>query len=657
MTFVQEEHADKVPEILDELSQLSYEDLIATEFYAEVLGRISSLYPVGYASAWLIEGTRLKQACRIGEARASDETAIFKLVEESARSGQARLIVPGASQADVASENPTPNLLAISAVVDGDRRFAVIQMSLPRDLSSQQQEGCFRLLTIVSDIAANYHRNLELAQLREQRLYWQAIDRFAASVNGSLSPADVSFLIANDGRQVIGCDRLLLLENHGSKYRLRAVSGLDTVNRRSNLVRGAELLASRVATIGELFEYPSESPWPEPLSEVVEAFVDESGTSQLVAMPLREPQEDPDDSDAAREEIVGVLIAENFSGDAISRNRFHAVARHSQRALQNVRQHQRVFLLPLWAMIGNMAWVVRARTWPKLLVAVSVLATVLLGAVFVPADFNLAADGTLQPTTRNYIFAPDDGVVDRLHVDHRSRVQEGDLVASLQSFAADLKLEEVQGELDTTVNKLRSVRTSRTDTTAGSLTQLQLNQLAAEEEELVQWQTSLQRQLALLQEHKKRLEIRAPIAGEVITWDLRNLLTARPVMKGQILMTVADLNGDWQLELHLPDRRIGHLRDAQRESSEPLGVSFILATDPGSTFRGILRETDDVTSVDDAQTLGLRVVVDIDEDEISRLRAGAKVMAQIECGRRSIGYVWLHELFEFVQSRILFRLF
>jgi hypothetical protein len=38
------------------------------------------------------------------------------------------------------------------------------------------------------------------------------------------------------------------------------------------------------------------------------------------------------------------------------------------------------------------------------------------------------------------------------------------------------------------------------------------------------------------------------------------------------------------------------------------------------------------------------------------LRPGATVTTKIYCGRASIGYVWLHDLIAFVQTKILFPL-
>ena len=49
----------------------------------------------------------------------------------------------------------------------------------------------------------------------------------------------------------------------------------------------------------------------------------------------------------------------------------------------------------------------------------------------------------------------------------------------------------------------------------------------------------------------------SPAAGTVITWDLEARLKERPVARGQELMRVGDLGGQWQLELHMPEDRLG----------------------------------------------------------------------------------------------------
>jgi hypothetical protein len=48
------------------------------------------------------------------------------------------------------------------------------------------------------------------------------------------------------------------------------------------------------------------------------------------------------------------------------------------------------------------------------------------------------------------------------------------------------------------------------------------------------------------------------------------------------------------------------------------------------------------------------VTVRVDPSRLPVLRPGATVVAKIDCGRRALGFVWFHDLIEFVQTRLLF---
>jgi hypothetical protein len=74
------------------------------------------------------------------------------------------------------------------------------------------------------------------------------------------------------------------------------------------------------------------------------------------------------------------------------------------------------------------------------------------------------------------------------------------------------------------------------------------------------------------------------------------------------------------------------------------------------THRGTLQEVHQRAEVRGEEGNVVLVRVAIDKRQLSQLRRGASVVAQVHCGRRSLGYVWFHDLVEFVQSRILFRL-
>jgi hypothetical protein len=88
-----------------------------------------------------------------------------------------------------------------------------------------------------------------------------------------------------------------------------------------------------------------------------------------------------------------------------------------------------------------------------------------------------------------------------------------------------------------------------------------------------------------------------------------------------------------------------------------LEVSYILATEPGKTRYGKVTEIHRSAEIrgDEGNTVLIKVA--IDKSDVPDPRPGATVTAQVYCGRRSLGYVLLHDVVAFIQSRILFRYF
>jgi hypothetical protein len=182
------------------------------------------------------------------------------------------------------------------------------------------------------------------------------------------------------------------------------------------------------------------------------------------------------------------------------------------------------------------------------------------------------------------------------------------------------------------------------------------NQLTAEEAEVQELLNSLSQQHEVLKAQRDELIVRSPLTGQVVTWNVRQSLQSRPVQRGQVLMQVADTLGAWVLEVEVPDDRVGHVLEAQREGRAGLAVSFMLATEPGVIYRGNIEKTALATDVRPSDKANVLMTVGVDRNEIRGLRPNATVVAHIECGRRSLGFVWFHGLWEALQRKVLFWL-
>ena len=144
-------------------------------------------------------------------------------------------------------------------------------------------------------------------------------------------------------------------------------------------------------------------------------------------------------------------------------------------------------------------------------------------------------------------------------------------------------------------------------------------------------------------------------------------LPGRPVTQGDMLLQVADLTGDWHLEVLMPESRMRFVSeawtDAQKEG-KPLEVTFYLATHPADLFTGQVKlvETTSEARGEDGNSVLLRV--EFSDGELQKLRdliggdpkVGTEAIVKVHCGQASIGYVYLHDLIDFVQGQVLFRL-
>lgn len=164
--------------------------------------------------------------------------------------------------------------------------------------------------------------------------------------------------------------------------------------------------------------------------------------------------------------------------------------------------------------------------------------------------------------------------------------------------------------------------------------------------------TELQEQVKRLTARSEELIVRAPIDGVVATFQLRQKLLRRPVSRGDRLLDVMDTDCEWRLELDVPEKRLGHLRDGgEKYATDELPVQFVMATHPEVTYAGTVQHVNSRTEVSPKNESVLRVRIAISSAEIpeDQRRIGADVKAKIDCGERSLGYCLFGDVIEFVQ--------
>jgi hypothetical protein len=593
------------------------------------------------------------------------------------------LIPPGAQvtgqDGNPLAENPTGLLVIAAPFNRGGNRAGLIEI-FHHPNQDDVQRGYLLFLEQLAGVAAGYLDRRQMVSLDQQQSALSQVERFSRAVHESLDPIATAFVLANEARRIIGCDRVSVLVKRRRTLRLEAVSGQESVERRASAVQAIESLVRVVARAGEPLWHPDPSrELPPQIEEELEHYIDESHATALAILPMEKPRPTPvvkpggvDAVAVAKAEAaprtvpepIAALVAEWFSSstfDGSKRARVDLVAEHGKVAIANALVHTSLPLYPLINLAGKSRVLTTARNLPRTVLATLAALATVVALVFVPAELRLEGKGTLEPVHRRDVFAGIDGVVEAVAegVEHGAQVKDGQLLATLRNTDVEVAIADLLGRKASSQEQLASVERSLLKNT--TISPDERTRLEGQKEQFEQEVRSFDTQLELYRDKKRSLQVKSPIDGVVVTWQVRDRLLLRPVEKGQVLLSVADKTGPWELEVHMPDDRLGHVNRAAAEAQKAgreLRVDYVLATDPGTRHTGSVKEIHEQAEVhgEEGNTVLVRVTIDPERHEKEELGAGASVTARIFCGKRSLGYVWFHDVLSFIQTRVLFRL-
>lgn len=490
-------------------------------------------------------------------------------------------------------------------------------------------------------------------------------ERFLAAIHGSVDLEEVAYAIVNEGRRLLGCDRVSLVEVHRKRTRLLAVSGTDEPARQSSVVRSLERLSALVSNVDEPIWYGGDSsPLPPQLQEALDEYINHANVRRLAIVPLKGRAKDSDVSfEASDRPAIGMLVVEDFRALVDEDDLWAGVEDIRPQvglALQNALTLQR---MPLAGLSRSLKVAAEKLYAPRTMLALAAMALLFVAMFMIKTDLNVRASGSLQRQLRREVFAPADATVASVVATHGDQVRQGDVLIELSSPTLDLEISRVTGELRTAQQQLQSLEAQLWNAEEEDDDTMAEIQLSAQQQRLQQQIQGLQEQRRLLEREQQELSVVAPIDGCVQTWNTSQLLANRPVRRGQSLMTVADANSHWMAELVIRDQDVGCLLAGQDVAGDDLAVTLMLATDPWKSYSGRIERTAVAAFQNEVGETQLRLdVALIASDKIASnkiasdkngARAGAEVIAKIDCGRRSLAYVWTNSLVSAVQ-RLLF---
>jgi multidrug efflux pump subunit AcrA (membrane-fusion protein) len=542
------------------------------------------------------------------------------------------------------------------------RFVGAIELCFPIGADAALQQGRRELLATLAEIASDFH---SLAELRELRATAGVCQQAVDLLRRIQRPRDLNgtaFAVANEVRRVLACDRVALVMREGVQWRLLSASGVSRADRQSEFARLSERLAEKVANWGEPIAHVADrddEELPPGLAEALAEHLDHSHARQLAAVPLALSAADADGNEQEgaepRADVAAVLLAECFDAASAEdwQRQLVEVGELAAPALARAATLDRFPIRTAlrwsdrWATLHR-SWQ-RKRTW-------AILAAVVAGAAglaFIPAELTVEAPATLAAAVEREVFATATGSVAEIHASQGQVVKQGDVLIVLRDAELTFKLQQVRGELDATRQRLEALAFTRTDRTLRERPADDRLPLSAEQRQLEERLATLELQLQLLSERHDALTLRSPINGEVLTPDVENLLASRPVERGQSLLTIADVASGWELHAEVSQRDVGAIIAAQVAAA---------ASDPPSVVPARFRLSGDVAATYDAHVAAVSAAVPLEADGLedaaspvnvrlavsgaapAAARPGMAASVRIECGEKSLGYVWFHDV-------------
>ena len=191
---------------------------------------------------------------------------------------------------------------------------------------------------------------------------------------------------------------------------------------------------------------------------------------------------------------------------------------------------------------------------------------------------------------------------------------------------------------------------------------------------------SSKERIEILNEQLESMNVRSPQDGVITTWEAKKNLMGRPVEIGTELLQVAAEDGDWILEVEVPDDDMGpvlaakakldaDIKEGRKKPSDTLPAYFVTMTDPEHRYEGyVVRIAPGAETMAESEqyknrhivkvTIGFSEAVRQDylkRNEVNVMRPGAEVRARVDCGPTNLAYYLLRKPIQVFYESVLFR--
>ncbi len=456
---------------------------------------------------------------------------------------------------------------------------------------------------------------LALAHIKqdETKDFYALVIRLLATCLEQKSYRDSLIALTTEMTQSLNCERVAIGEFKNQNCKVVALSNSAQFDERSNFVQ-------KIAdAMDEAIEQDSHIVFPNPqLTHIQRAHQEltrKFGSGSLLTIPMLDSgnffgaltlfrsEENPFNPETVKLCKLAVSLLTPYL----------ALKKNSEQGLIKIA----TIKLKKW--VGNLVGFKNLKT--KL--AITGLACLILASGVLHGDFQLTADAVLEGKMQRVIAAPIEGFLLSASARAGDTVKKGDLMANLDDDELQLELNKLNGQLQKFRREYREAL-STGDLVKVRVISAQIDQATAEME--------------LTQQQLQKIALTAPFDSVVIEGDLSQMLGS-PVQRGDVLFKIAPLEG-YRVILKIDERLISFVKVGQK------GI-LALSSLPERKFNLKVQKITAVAEADNKKNI-FRVEASLDNPP-DLLRPGMEGIGKINAGRRSLLWIWTHDLVDWLR--------
>jgi hypothetical protein len=395
-------------------------------------------------------------------------------------------------------------------------------------------ENCVPGLPATNDTAAGSAQNQLLLAEWEAQATAGVMD-ILQRVENSEGLAQGCATLVNDFQKLSGCRHVALgvCGKHIESFRLLAVSGMATVDRRSESARDTEAVLAEAVLRGELTVWPLADGASRHATLAHQKLSARADTPVVISSPLRSAQDKTvaawlflgTKEFAEKPLVLGLLRASEPRVAACLELLRRAEYGRIRRWFQRLSESRRKLLLKILPIVLGILFLVLWIPWP----------------------YKISCKCKLQPIVRRFVAAPFEGILEKSLVEPGDVVKQDQVLALMDAREIRLSISETTADLKRAEVK-RNVQLAKQDQGAAQMAGLEKERLDLK--------------LELLESRSKKLEIKSPIRGIVMRGDQKRA-EGMPVTLGQNLFEVAPLD-KMVVEVAIPEREINQAKVGQK---------------------------------------------------------------------------------------------